>query len=722
MITLSKDGGSVRICERTRLFGYEIGVTIDAADWMIGILEELKKKVGQQTIAFKRFFRNSSGSLFIECFDNSKGAFLKISTLKNNRVKMVIIPEEVEAKGWSDLYECLFGVLKRKPESLQDGVTRRKFENHQALPRQQGGEKLAWNATNQHTWVNVVKNSLKNAPKATQFNRKYKETEQGNAEGNKAHVEHPSRKIKGLGKWDFLPKVNGSFRPKNEFTTRRMKQNNFHEYKQAKQCEKDWKKAVIMFRDNSGLSWSCIFYNISRELGRKLQVSQLFDDRVIIWCNNETEVENFVEIGNWFIPGTGDTRVSFKRWSAEEQNRDIKIECRGSWIGVKGLPLNLWNMKIMRKIGDLCGGLLDIEKDTAKMNFLNHLRIKLEGDNKGFVPEFLHFEFENSVIKLELFKLNDLGYKFSSFFNTCWHQDFEISKVIEEEDGCDISASAESELLESESRNSPLLQSPELMAEEESPVDLREEEDFFEIRAEKHLLESVALCDSRWGEVSKEKKFKNNGEVDFQRIFSRIFMDLNAHVDRSPSIQILISPNDTWSLHYARGPSLVVSQRETVYGLLSLILCSEDRMKHISSIRRRGPISLGDTTRKSITDKALYRKENTRQIFNEFLNCHIRSVKAKARYDFKTTVIFCWKDFEIQTREVKNSVLQYSKVEEQADSGKPKKMTKEAIDEIIDEESQFTSSDSEDSEDDVSISEEDGAKAEEDIICDLIEL
>ncbi|KAF4358419.1 hypothetical protein F8388_018283 [Cannabis sativa] len=422
MITLTGDGGAVRVCERTRHFGFEVSVTIDGVAWIIDTLQEIQGKKSLLMSDLKRSFRNSTASYFLECFSNRKGEFLKLSVLRNNKIKAVIIPEEESARGWSDFMRCLNGVMGRKSESQH------------VIPRQFVKEKVVRNATNKQTWANVVKNSMKNAPKHDHRSRDCKEIEQGNFEGNRATVKHPSRKLKGLGSWDFLPKANGSFRPQNEFPIRRMEQKNFHEYMQAKHCEKDWKKAVIMFRDNSGLSWSCIFYNLSRELGRKLQVSQMFDDRIIIWCQSETEVENFLEIGNWIIPGTGDVKVSFKRWSAEEQNRDIKVECRDSWIGVKGLPLNLWNMKAMRKIGALCGGLIDVEKDTAEMNFLHHLRIKLEGDSKGFVPELLNLELEKSVIKLELFKLNDLGYKFSGYFNTCWHQDFEIGKMIEEEE------------------------------------------------------------------------------------------------------------------------------------------------------------------------------------------------------------------------------------------------------------------------------------------------
>uniref|UniRef100_A0A803P465 Reverse transcriptase domain-containing protein n=1 Tax=Cannabis sativa TaxID=3483 RepID=A0A803P465_CANSA len=287
MITLTCDGGSVRICERTRHFGYEVAVTIDAVDWVIETVKEVQQKEERRRVSFKRSFRNSSSCYLVEYFLNTKGSFLKISVLKNNMMKTVIIPEEEKANGWSEFLRCLNSTMKREQA----------FDNEIRAPQKaytSNGRLL-----NQRSWANVVK-----------------------------------------------------------------------------------EQARPMTNQNS----------------QEQRYQSLLQEMV-----------------------------------REEQNRDIKVESAGSWIGVKGLPLNIWNMKVFRKIGALCGGLLDVEKDTAEMNFLHHLRIKLEGDNNGFVPESLTLESEKSVFKLELFKLNDLGYKFSGFFNTCWHQDFEIGRRIEDE-------------------------------------------------------------------------------------------------------------------------------------------------------------------------------------------------------------------------------------------------------------------------------------------------
>ncbi|KAF4348642.1 hypothetical protein G4B88_007389 [Cannabis sativa] len=823
MITLSEDGGAVRVCERTRLFEVEVSVTIDAVAWIIDTLQELQRKNGMLKSGLKRSFRNSLASYFLECFSNRKGEFLKISTLRNNKIKAVIIPEEDGAKGWTDFIWCLNGVMGRK------------VEIQQACPRQHRNEKAVRNVTNKQTWANIVKNSLKNAPKHDQRKRDCKETEQGKLEGNKVPIKFPNWKLKGLGSWDFLPKANGSFRPKNDFPIRRLKQKKFHEYMQAKQCEKDWKKAIIMFRDNSRLSWSCIFYNLSRELGRKLQVSQMFDDQVIIWCEDETEMERFLRKGNWNIPGTGDTRVFFKRWSTEEQNRDIKVECRGSWIGVKGIPLNVWNMKLFRKIGALCGGLLDVEKVTAKMNFLHHVRIKLEGDSNGFVPESLKLDFEKSVFKLELFKLNDMRYRFSGFFNTCWHQDFEIGQRIEDEgemNGGTNSKGVSGDLepghheeVEEEGRTKEsgrvsgcekegVAFSPDFETETEVEAgsdeihggvdsEVHHEVDTWDSKGDDRFIEAVTnvpekysesesectappmvvvngahpgkqlleIKDSgltedeccrmfivtRRGELPNKKKFMKNGLVDIKRIFSRIFLDLS-YVDRSPNMRLLISPNDTWfsknrggsffqrpntdclskllmgltrpsplKLSCAYGPASVDTLWLESNGPVKVYLDPEDRLKPLLLNSR--PNFLCELLRCSNMEKDLSRKENTKQVINEIMNCHLRTVKAKNRNDFRLAIILSWKDFEIHAKKAKISVLQMAEVEEKDDPRVSKRMTKgfenqfsleeEVGNDFIDEESQVMSSNSENSEEEITDAEEDNAETEEDIICDL---
>ena len=99
MLSLSKDGGSVRLCERTRFTGYEISITLDAAMWLLEKVESMiEAKEYRRTD--RRTFRNNSMRLLLECFQNARGVFLKISVLKHSVFESIIVLEEGCTKGW----------------------------------------------------------------------------------------------------------------------------------------------------------------------------------------------------------------------------------------------------------------------------------------------------------------------------------------------------------------------------------------------------------------------------------------------------------------------------------------------------------------------------------------------------------------------------------------------------------------------------------------------
>ncbi|KAF4394946.1 hypothetical protein F8388_017674 [Cannabis sativa] len=123
----------------------QVAVTIDAVDWIIETVKEVQQKEERRRVSFKRSFRNSSSCYLVEYFLNTKGSFLKISVLKNNMMKTVIIPEEEKANGWSEFLRCLNSTMKREQA----------FDNEIRAPQKaytSNGRLL-----NQRSWANVVK-------------------------------------------------------------------------------------------------------------------------------------------------------------------------------------------------------------------------------------------------------------------------------------------------------------------------------------------------------------------------------------------------------------------------------------------------------------------------------------------------------------------------------------------------------------------------------------
>ena len=56
-----------------------------------------------------------------------------------------------------------------------------------------------------------------------------------------------------------------------------------------------------------------------------------------------------------------------------------QIEARYHWIGVEGLSLKLWNMETFKKIGEACGGLMEVVTETENQSFFYIRKVKSEG-------------------------------------------------------------------------------------------------------------------------------------------------------------------------------------------------------------------------------------------------------------------------------------------------------------------------------------------------------
>ncbi|EXC20640.1 Valine--tRNA ligase [Morus notabilis] len=63
--------------------------------------------------------------------------------------------------------------------------------------------------------------------------------------------------------------------------------------------------------------------------------------------------------------------ANMKQWSTNSHWNYVWIEARNSWIGIEGLPLNLWNCLVLKLLGHTCGGLfLVIVEETLNQSFL----------------------------------------------------------------------------------------------------------------------------------------------------------------------------------------------------------------------------------------------------------------------------------------------------------------------------------------------------------------
>ena len=149
--------------------------------------------------------------------------------------------------------------------------------------------------------------------------------------------------------------------------------------------KRNWRVAVLVFRFNISVSWSSIKVGLTKMLNVYHELSPLAADRAVLWCVNEIDRIKMENLGRFFIPDAGE--VKFTRWNTKSQLNNSKIVCRNSWLGIEGVPLNLWNKHVFKVIGQKCGGLLDIARCTEELNCLTQAVVKLKGESGGFIKE-----------------------------------------------------------------------------------------------------------------------------------------------------------------------------------------------------------------------------------------------------------------------------------------------------------------------------------------------
>lgn len=67
----------------------------------------------------------------------------------------------------------------------------------------------------------------------------------------------------------------------------------------------------------------------------------------------------------------------------------------------------MWNTHVFKVLRDLCGGLIQVNKNTLELNFLSHARLKVKGMKNGFIKEFIDLPCNGRWIRLKFFKLSD---------------------------------------------------------------------------------------------------------------------------------------------------------------------------------------------------------------------------------------------------------------------------------------------------------------------------
>ena len=135
--------------------------------------------------------------------------------------------------------------------------------------------------------------------------------------------------------------------------------------------------AAVIVKYRSQTSWRTIKDQMQRKVGRCLEVVPFTDDRAVFWCVNEREMKTILDRSELYKGK--DFLAKIKKWNVYLHWEYVQIEAKYSWIGVDGLPLNLWNLDTFQLIGEACGGLLEVARETKDQSFLMFAKLKVKG-------------------------------------------------------------------------------------------------------------------------------------------------------------------------------------------------------------------------------------------------------------------------------------------------------------------------------------------------------
>ena len=167
---------------------------------------------------------------------------------------------------------------------------------------------------------------------------------------------------------------------------------------------KDWRKAITVYRSNTKMSWKEISRKLEAIIKRKPEVNQVAADRAIFWCFGGEELNGLL-----FKPeqlSSHNTYVKMDNWKKEDHWENLQIGVRYGWIGIEGLPLQMWNIHVFKVIGEACGGLLEVAEETLKKSYLGFAKIKIKGFESGLMNPIIEILCQGEKVCLGAFSIS----------------------------------------------------------------------------------------------------------------------------------------------------------------------------------------------------------------------------------------------------------------------------------------------------------------------------
>ena len=151
-------------------------------------------------------------------------------------------------------------------------------------------------------------------------------------------------------------------------------------------------------RDEEDLEKLGRFLASSWGLKGSLGLAKLERSRILLEFESLEEAQRVSLSGERMI---GELRLSFEKWSPRSGCREEEEQTNEVWVRIFGLPVSLWNPTVLRRVGDECGGFIDIDSKTKKLEELQWARNLVRSDG-GDKPSTLEIGIEEEVFTLAL--------------------------------------------------------------------------------------------------------------------------------------------------------------------------------------------------------------------------------------------------------------------------------------------------------------------------------
>ena len=140
------------------------------------------------------------------------------------------------------------------------------------------------------------------------------------------------------------------------------------------------------------------FWAKSWGLRGNLGLAKLEKDRVLLEFEDLEEARHVVSSGNCLMGGF---QVGLEHWNPRSGcwvEADVGSEV---WVRIVGLPISLWSLMILKRVGEECGGFVAVDDQMKMMGEIQWARIlvKSRGDVR---PSVLEIEVEEDVYALSL--------------------------------------------------------------------------------------------------------------------------------------------------------------------------------------------------------------------------------------------------------------------------------------------------------------------------------